>query len=353
MHSLPRNRQRRWPVYGAIFLLAVLVHGLVLVLGWLTAGWLEWGKAKRDLSYRQFQVTLEKSEKEDQPDPTKQIVTIPAPRKEERPREARFLSEYDSKVKKETQARNKRVAPRVAAAYNPEPRPVSPPTPQTPPKGQDTRKTHKDVEKQLQPTRNALRMRSTSSSKDARYEANKGRDEKKSEKKPPAKQGSEKSRQLKLSDLKLSDKQLSKAIGAPFPDHLGSVPEGKKTLLNTKRWKFSSFFNRVKRAVAQQWKPGRVYRRHDPTGNIYGFRSRLTVLKVTLDSEGNIKKVLIKKPCGLGFLDDEAVRAFKAAGPFPNPPSRLIDKKTQKIVFSFGFMFEITRGPSFRIFRYK
>jgi TonB family protein len=163
----------------------------------------------------------------------------------------------------------------------------------------------------------------------------------------------QKKKQLTVADTRLSDKALSKAIGAPFPDYLENVPEGEKTLLNTKRWRFASFFNRVKRAVAQQWHPGRVYRQHDPTGNVYGFRSRLTVLKVTLDSKGAIKKVTLRKPCGLGFLDDEAVRAFKAAGPFPNPPRRLVDKETGLITFSFGFLFEITRGPNFRIFRYR
>jgi len=106
-------------------------------------------------------------------------------------------------------------------------------------------------------------------------------------------------------------------------------------------------------AVAQEWQPAQVYRRHDPTGKIYGFRRRLTVLKVTLDKDGAVKKVLLNRPCGLSFLDDEAVRAFKAAGPFHNPPSRLVDSKTNTIVFSFGFLFEIKQSPSFRIFRYK
>ncbi len=39
-------------------------------------------------------------------------------------------------------------------------------------------------------------------------------------------------------------------------------------------------------------------------------------------------------------LDDEAVRAFHAAGPFPNPPDGLI--KNNMITFAFSFHFEIS-----------
>lgn len=334
---------------------AVLIHLLLLLLGGLAAKWLKWGEPDRDLTYRQFQITLErKMEQPDDEEEQKQVVTIAPPEKEEKPKEADFVSEFDSKVKKQTQAKEKRLAAEVT--QKPSPRPQRPsvarPAPRPTPEDQ---KTPQDIEKRLRARPSPLRMRSETTPRERGVEVEP------SEQSPESKSGRESEEQeaeknkkpLKVADLRLSDKALSKAIGAPFPDYIENVPEGEKTLLNTKRWRFASFFNRVKRAVAQQWHPGRVYRRHDPTGNIYGFRKRLTVLKVTLDKKGAIKNIVLKKPCGLGFLDDEAVRAFKAAGPFPNPPSRLVDPKTGLITFSFGFLFEITKGPDFRIFRYR
>jgi len=48
---------------------------------------------------------------------------------------------------------------------------------------------------------------------------------------------------------------LDKITGAAANDHLQDVDEGDGTYLNTKEWKFASFFNRVKQSVSQQWNP--------------------------------------------------------------------------------------------------
>lgn len=355
MHS--EKPKKKWKTYAVIFLSAILAHMMLLVLGWWTAKWLEWGKPKRDLAYRQFQISLETEEEEKkEPHKQRQVVAIQQPEKERKPDKARFVSEYDSKVEKETQSREKRVASEISSTYSPKPQPATPPS--SPSRPDERQRTHRDLEKELKPPPSALSMRTTPlDDPEHRMEETKPKEEDHEDKETEDVQepgrDPRKARTLSPSDLKLSDQQLAKAIGAPFPDHLGDVPEGDKTLLDTQRWKFSSFFNRVKTAVAQQWQPGTVYRRHDPTGKIYGFRSRLTVLRVTLDGEGNIKSVVLNRSCGLSFLDDEAIRAFRAAGPFPNPPSRLVDPKTNTISFSFGFLFEITKGPSFRIFRYR
>ena len=58
------------------------------------------------------------------------------------------------------------------------------------------------------------------------------------------------------------------------PSKLDNVDEGEGTYLNTKEWKYASFFNRVKQSVSQQWNPGQQLRLRDPTGNIYGGRDR-------------------------------------------------------------------------------
>jgi TonB family protein len=155
-----------------------------------------------------------------------------------------------------------------------------------------------------------------------------------------------------MGDLRPTEEQLENVVGAGTTDYLKDVDEGAETLVNTKRWKYASFFNRVKRAVAQNWHPDVAYRLRDPSGQIYGTKSRLTVLKVSLRPDGTLRDVLIEKPCGVDFLDDEAVKAFREAQPFPNPPAGLVDAQSQLITFKFGFYFEISESSSWKVFRY-
>ena len=122
--------------------------------------------------------------------------------------------------------------------------------------------------------------------------------------------------------------------------------EDDETSLNSKRFRFAYYFNRIKERVSNHWDPAQVYRQRDPSGRVLGVKDRLTVLRITLDSKGQIKRIETAKKSGAGFLDGEAQRAFAAAGPFLNPPEGLADEKGE-IVFRFGFLFEISNKPSF------
>jgi TonB family protein len=147
-----------------------------------------------------------------------------------------------------------------------------------------------------------------------------------------------------------SEEQLARAIGGGTQDALKDIDDGDETALNSKRWRFASFFNRVKRQVAEHWHPDEVYRQRDPTGSVYGRRNRYTELRIQLNPDGRLSKVALATPSGLEFLDDEAVEAFKEAEPFPNPPRQLIENGT--INFGFGFLFDLNGPPQMRWFRY-
>lgn len=143
---------------------------------------------------------------------------------------------------------------------------------------------------------------------------------------------------------------LSRIEGNPAPDHVTGVKEGDQTLLNSRRYVYASFFNRVKQQVAQHWNPNLVYRRRDPYGNVYGVKDRHTTLKVILTKGGKLRKVFVVNSSGLKFLDREAMRAFRQAQPFPNPPEGLIDKDGN-IQFKFGFFLQISSPPKMLFFR--
>lgn len=143
---------------------------------------------------------------------------------------------------------------------------------------------------------------------------------------------------------------LDSLSGAAANDHLLDVDEGEGTYLNTREWKYASFFNRVKQSVGQHWNPNAQLRLRDPTLQVYGGRDRQTLLQVTLTSDGRLKEAWVEKSSGLDFLDLEAVQAFERAQPFPNPPAGLI-ASDQTVHFQFGFYLEMSGRPGLRLFR--
>jgi TonB family protein len=141
-------------------------------------------------------------------------------------------------------------------------------------------------------------------------------------------------------DLKSQQQALERAIGGGSVDHVDDVLAGDETAVNSKRWIHATFFNRLKRQVAQNWDPGSVWRRQDPTGQVYGFKTRVTEVRVALNGRGELAKIVVTGPSGVTELDDEAVHAFQAAAPFVNPPKELANAEGL-ITFAFSFYFEI------------
>ncbi len=138
-------------------------------------------------------------------------------------------------------------------------------------------------------------------------------------------------------------------VGAPLDEGLRDVDQGEQTLLNTREWKYAGYLNRVKMAVAATWDPITVLFARDPTGQKFAYKDRFTLLDVTLDEKGSLQGLTVRKSCGVEFLDEAALQAFRKAQPFLNPPPGMVDTQGQ-IKFSFGFILEGDR-PSFRVFR--
>jgi TonB family protein len=154
-----------------------------------------------------------------------------------------------------------------------------------------------------------------------------------------------------LPNLRPSPEVLERVLGGGSVDHLEDVEEGETTSLNTKQWKHASFFNRLKRQVSQNWDPNRVLQAEDPRGNVYGVRDRITHLLVTLDPTGHLVDAVVVRTSGFPSLDEEAIRAFRAAEPFPNPPPELVDPRSGRISFPFGFHLDNVERSTWKLFR--
>jgi TonB family protein len=153
-----------------------------------------------------------------------------------------------------------------------------------------------------------------------------------------------------VANLLPSPAVVDSIVGAAANDHLQDVEEGDGTYLNTREWKYASFFNRVKQSVGQQWNPNAQLRLRDPSLQIYGGRDRHTLLQITLTVDGRLKDAWVEKSSGLDFLDLEAVQAFERAQPFPNPPAGLV-AADQTVRFQFGFYLEMSGRPGLRLFK--
>jgi TonB family protein len=140
---------------------------------------------------------------------------------------------------------------------------------------------------------------------------------------------------------------LSRIAGAPAPDALDEQ-EGEGTFLKSREFVYAGFFNRMKKGVSQHWNPVGEFRRRDPNGNVYGQLTRTTMLQITLAKDGKLKDAVVMRSSGLDFLDAEAVNAFRRAEPFNNPPPALADG-SGNITFQFGFTLEFRDGGGFRM----
>jgi protein TonB len=74
-------------------------------------------------------------------------------------------------------------------------------------------------------------------------------------------------------------------------------------------------------------------------------------VRVSLTAKGELAKIVVTSPSGVTELDDEAVRAFRSAAPFPNAPRELASEDGL-ITFAFSFYFEIgAPRTSWRVIR--
>ena len=154
---------------------------------------------------------------------------------------------------------------------------------------------------------------------------------------------------LGIAQLRPSAAAYDRLAGGPAPDKLDGVEEGEGTFLNTRGWKYASYFNRISQTVREQWDPNAAMRARDPSGARFGTHDWFTMLVVKLDDRGSLKDVVVQRSSGLDFLDTAAVQALRRAQPFVNPPRGLADEHGE-IVFSYGFTLEGSLGLD-RIFR--
>jgi TonB family protein len=315
----------------------------------------------------------EKKKEEEDKNPHGQVVDVAKPLIEQRPDNAKYVSEYDTKVERETKLMGREQGGAKNGAT-----PAPPPVPQ----GQ---RPDAQPQQQAQGGKGGkpgpLAMRELLQRQQQQRGATEAppppdRDGEVPQRgrngAPPTplkhatagQQGDGKSRTpgseapsgtpgIPRPNLQPTPEMLQRAIGkgGGSMDYLKDIDDGDATALNSKKWKHAPFFNRIKRAVADEWHPEMVYVRHDPNGNVYGIKDRVTVLRIHLQPDGKLATWTVLQSSGVDFLDDEAIDAFKKAAPFPNPPKDLVEADGQ-IHFNFAFIFELSGHGSLKVYKY-
>ncbi|UOF00039.1 energy transducer TonB family protein [Bdellovibrio reynosensis] len=123
-------------------------------------------------------------------------------------------------------------------------------------------------------------------------------------------------------------------------DYLKNVDVGLETMLNTREFKYYSYYTRIRKQLAQHWE-GRV---RDKLSKLFKEgrapaatnKDRITKLMIVLNDKGTLVRVQVLSDSGVRDLDDAAIEAFRAAAPFPNPPKGIVEGDgTVKIRWDF------------------
>jgi protein TonB len=137
-------------------------------------------------------------------------------------------------------------------------------------------------------------------------------------------------------------------------DYLPDIAIAANTLLNTREYKFASFYERIREKLNHQWQ-SRVRAEME---NLYlqGVQhiegERITKLRIALNPEGRVVKIEKYGSAGFHELDRAAIHAFEAAGPFPNPPRELLEASGQLLSIDWHFVVMGGRtGMRIRVYR--
>ncbi len=315
-------------IYG---LISLLLH-LFLLFSFLP----NQNTVKKKLKpHRKFSIKLRKKKKRKKivkkkkenkkPDlKNKQIVDIAKPNLEKEPDKARYLARYNSKTKKETKAKKK------------------------------NKILKKKVDKKDTPIPKKIKIKPEKIKQKAKKESQKK--EKKKEKikldknaKANIKENSGNKPQKEVK-LKFSDLQFSQMLNSASNDYLKDTKEGEYTSLNTLAYEYTGYFMKIKNKVSQNWNPAGAYQKYDPYRKLYGIKDRYTVLLITIDQKGYLKKIKIQKSCGLAFLDKEAISAFEKGQPYNIVPKGILKGKDD---FTIQFGFYVDNPSSPRVFYFK
>ena len=120
------------------------------------------------------------------------------------------------------------------------------------------------------------------------------------------------------------------SLGFQSSDYLKDIEKGEQTLLNTRAFKFYTYYNRIKQQVQTSWKLmiKKEVRKLllQQRESILGAEQKTSLL-ITLDRSGALVSIQVLEKSHVAILDHIAIKSFQLTAPFPHPPKTLMGKK--------------------------
>lgn len=133
-------------------------------------------------------------------------------------------------------------------------------------------------------------------------------------------------------------------VGEQLPD---DVSLGQFTALNTDRFKYYSFYSRVEELIRFRWERELQQSieafNDDYLTSVIGKRNWVTKVEFWLKADGHFHSAHIHQESGIKRFDLSAVKAFRDAGFFPNPPRDMVD---QDGLIRIQYSFNVRWSPS-------
>ncbi|NOZ87121.1 MAG: hypothetical protein GXP49_12805 [Deltaproteobacteria bacterium] len=310
-----------------------------------------------------------------------QVVDIQKPAKEEEPEESKYVSEYASRVEKETKSRYRKKDYQNATEKPSRTKQEVKEAMRLNSGGDNNRivlgarQEHKKKGLQEEKKRLLIPMQEQRSALDIENKENgelanrtpserlEGNNRNKlqispnlfEKPNPEGKGGVDRDNMPKLADLMPDLEVLDHIRGDPANDYLPDVDEDEATRLNTRKSYLAAYINRVKRTVSQFWRPRAALYKAVRNREILSPRDYVTELYVELNPDGSLHKLSLTNGSGIDEFDQAGLSAFEEAGSFPNPPPK-IKGPDGMIRFNFSFalllagasrpLFQLTLSPA-------
>lgn len=317
-----RVRHERRPPWNVTFLLLSFLGHAVLI-GLATAllpllPHVEQPRKTRDdapLTMVIYQPEAEVPEEEpDEPDPPVfdgQIVELAPPEIEEVPDDSEYLSEYDTKVEKETRTEKFEINPEVLSK-------------QFSKEQQAEQADVIDLNVDKQSTGATVGNQRFDPDRDGSLSALP------SPWKATNKEGTQ--------DPILSSQRDAALSGAPQNDLLNEEI-GDVVDLNSLKYPYAGYMDRIRRQVNYWWQQNLD---NLPSSVRLSKSKYTTEVSVILNADGALEHIEVTTEAGVPELDDAVVRAFRLAAPFDNPPAGLVQKDGRVYLPDFDFTVQLS-----------
>ncbi|MFM2160518.1 MAG: hypothetical protein RLZZ383_30 [Pseudomonadota bacterium] len=247
------------------------------------------------------------------PDVSGQIVELPPPLLEERPDDARFLSEYDVRVEQETRTERTSVNPEVLAPTYSE-------------ASKYEREEAEDLHIDKPSTGARVGARSFVPGRDGNMAALPS---------PHARTNKD-----GPDDPVPASHAASALAGSPQNDWI-DAKIGDQLAINAREYVYAGYLDRIRRMINEVWV---ACIDAVPESERLERPRYTTEADVLLDSVGALEAIEIGRPSGSDKLDACVVTAFRLAGPFPNPPDGLIGADGLVALPRFGFIVTVSQA---------